>query len=85
MKNPFGLAIVLSALFGASCDGEQSRIYNTLDSNDDGYVSQEEGAALEGLTETWEIIDVNQDGQLDAAEFAKFEIRPIAPKSKQHY
>ncbi len=85
MRNRFGIAIVLSALSGASCNGEQSRIYHTLDSNDDGYISQEEGAALEGLTESWELIDINRDGQLDSAEFAKYEIQPIAPKSKQHF
>lgn len=85
MNLKFVFALVISTSINAACSGEQSRIYNQLDGNGDGYISAGEGAALEGLTEHWQILDENKDGQLNTAEFAKYEIEPIAPKEKKQY
>ena len=85
MKKHYALALALTTIMSTACTGEQSRIYNQLDGNGDGYISAGEGGALEGLTEHWELLDTNRDGQLDAGEFAKFEIEPIVPKEKRQY
>lgn len=85
MKKKLAVAVISSAFMVMGCAGEQSRVYKTLDSNEDGYISPGEGAALEGLTENWEMLDVDHDGQLDKAEFAKFEIEPLAPRANKSY
>jgi hypothetical protein len=43
-----------------------------FDIDNNGTLSMEEAKAVPGLSEQWEALDVNQDGQLDAAEFSKF-------------
>ena len=85
MSIKFALALILSTYIITACAGEQSRIYNQLDGDGDGYINSGEGAVLEGLIEHWELLDTNKDGQLDKGEFAKFEIEPIAPKEKKQY
>ena len=44
-----------------------------LDADGSGTISQEEAQADPMLVEKWGEIDVNQDGQVDSAEFAQFE------------
>lgn len=63
------LALMISGVaFAADKD-----IYTTLDTNEDGAISQDEAAAMPGLNEKWVELDANADGMLDQAEFAKME------------
>lgn len=43
------------------------------DADESGTISQEEAAAVPGLTEKFGEVDANGDGQVDEAEFAEFE------------
>jgi hypothetical protein len=75
------LIISISALFAGavamSSYAAESGGFETMDTNADGMISAEEAAANGALTESWGAIDVNQDGQLDAAEFSAFEVEVI--------
>ncbi|MCB1675662.1 MAG: hypothetical protein KDI01_05195 [Halioglobus sp.] len=54
--------------------------FSALDTNNDGYVSEDEAkseADSERLTEKWDTLDTNHDGRLDESEFARFE--PVDP------
>jgi len=44
-----------------------------LDTNKDGAISTEEAQAQAELAKDFKALDQNQDGKLDAAEFAQFE------------
>ena len=66
--------IVLVALFSSVSIAADKGIYQDLDVNNDGSVSREEGSTLPVLIERWEELDANADGNLDEAEFAKFEM-----------
>lgn len=44
-----------------------------LDANGDGMISQDEAQANPQLSQQFQSIDQNQDGQLDQSEFAQFE------------
>lgn len=66
--------IVLVALFSSVSIAADKGIYQDLDVNNDGSVSREEGSTLPVLIEKWEELDANADGNLDEAEFAKFEM-----------
>jgi Ca2+-binding EF-hand superfamily protein len=48
--------------------------------NQDGYVGPAEGAELDGLTENWQLLDIDKDGHLDKTEFSKFEIMITPPE-----
>lgn len=75
------LIISISALFAGavamSSYAAESGGFATMDTNADGMISADEAAANSALTESWGAIDVNQDGQLDAAEFSAFEATAV--------
>ena len=48
-------------------------VYESLDIDRSGNISQEEAAAMPGLVESWKQLDVNVDGALDQEEFARFD------------
>ena len=81
-RKQLALAILVGSLSSAGWAGGESSAYKEVDANQDGYISQEEGAAVEGLTENWSAVDANQDGKLDEAEFARFEAA-TAPEGQQ--
>lgn len=69
MKNIVFAAV---ALFAVSANANDALI--ELDLDQDGAISQEEAANVEGMSaEAWAILDANADGQLDEAEFAMLE------------
>jgi len=70
------LALTALALFvsGVTVAGG---VYKDLDANQDGNISPEEAAALPGLSDRWTVLDVNADGMLDQAEFAKMEVKEV--------
>jgi len=47
--------------------------FNKLDSNQDGYISQQEAQADKQLTEDWSKVDTNKDGKIEESEFSAFE------------
>lgn len=67
------MTILFACMAAAAVVAAENSTEAVLDSNNDGLLSQEEGRAVPGLGEQWETLDVNGDGKLDAAEFARFE------------
>lgn len=74
MEFKHGFIVVACAAALAACSTQTDTAYQALDTNKDGMISQEEGQSMQGLTDQWAQLDVNMDGQLDEAEFAKFEL-----------
>ncbi len=72
------LALLVSGVATADDKG----LYRDLDINEDGAISPEEAAALPSLNDNWVVLDVNADGMLDQAEFAKLEFIEADSKSK---
>ena len=64
------LALTVSGVAVAADSG----LYRDLDTNQDGAISPEEAAVMPGLNNEWTKLDVNADGKLDEAEFAKLEV-----------
>ncbi len=91
MNKKFMLAVLLSVVAGTSYAGnpststtsEGSAMYKKLDANQDGYISQREGEAMEVLDRNWTAVDANLDGQLDTVEFARFETALKQIESRQ--
>ena len=50
-----------------------SPVYSKLDKNQDGAISETEAATDKALAKQWDSVDLNKDGKLDQAEFARFE------------
>ena len=71
---------VLTLLVSSVAIAVDQGLYRDLDINEDGAISQDEAAALPGLSSKWDELDVNSDGMLDAAEFAKLEVVGTAPE-----
>ena len=67
------LALLVS---GVVIAGEKN-LYTDLDANKDGGISKEEATALPPLRAQWMVLDVNSDGLLDKAEFAKMEVQEV--------
>ncbi len=65
--------IAMVVLFSAASVAEEQTMYNKLDTNNDGAISPIEAVAMPNLNDKWVELDTNADGQLDQAEFAKFE------------
>lgn len=56
--------------------------YNGLDADGDGYLSFNEAQSNPALVSQWETIDVNEDNQIDEAEFAQFEVIGQEPQDE---
>jgi hypothetical protein len=65
MKGYLPVALLIAGFSGAAL--AQLPAFEEVDANQDGVISQEEAAAIEGLD--WATADANQDGQLDQAEY----------------
>jgi len=72
--------IATSALSLSALAGEMDQ-FSKLDANGDGMVSSEEATADPVLSKDWAAADLNQDGQLERAEFSAFEqkSKAVAP------
>ena len=57
----------------AEHQGTQVEGLQGLDTDHDGYISQEEAMNNQDLVNHWGELDTNADGQLDEEEFARFE------------
>ena len=61
--------------------GETDR-FTKLDADGNGMISSEEAAADPNLGKDWKTADVNQDGQLERAEFSALEEKSKAKTGK---
>lgn len=71
--------ILLCASFQASAAGKENAPtqtsgskFNKLDSDQDGKLSREEAASDKGLAGSFDALDMNADGTLDAKEYDAF-------------
>ena len=78
MMTKTAMALVAAGFFTVAVAGED--IFMKLDANDDGYISAQEAATHESLSQSWEATDANRDGQVDAAEFSAFEAMGMPEK-----
>lgn len=79
------ITLIFATIFAfASSAAYANEGYSTLDADKSGAISKDEAAALPGLADAWDTLDVNADGQLDEGEFAKFEVdvKDEAPTAK---
>ncbi|MCW8889058.1 MAG: EF-hand domain-containing protein [Sedimenticola sp.] len=66
------LAALLAAMATAAVIAAENKSDTVFDVDNNGTLSMEEAKAIPGLSEQWDELDVNKDGQLDPAEFSKF-------------
>jgi hypothetical protein len=66
------MTVLFAALAAAAVIAAESQTDVALDTDNSGTLSREEAKAIPGLIEQWDTLDLNSDGQLDAAEFASF-------------
>ncbi len=78
MKQAFLFAAFFTLASGAAFADDT---FKQADTDQSGTISKQEAAALPELTETWETYDLNSDGELDEAEFARFEL--VMPKDEK--
>lgn len=73
MKSKFLIALSMLTLTApAFAEGPGSPAsFGDLDANQDGVISRTEAGQDESLAGTFEIADMNKDGNIDQAEFAK--------------
>lgn len=67
------MTVLFACMAAAAVVAAESSGEPVLDTDNDGLLSQEEAKAVPGLNDQWQTLDVNGDGKLDAAEFARFE------------
>ena len=51
----------------------EESVYEELDADSNGEISQREASALPGLRSKWDQLDANNDGVVDMTEFARLE------------
>ena len=73
--------VASSALAATAMAGETDR-FTKLDADGNGVISSEEAAADPNLSKDWNTADVNQDGQLERAEFSALEEKSKAATGK---
>jgi hypothetical protein len=70
MLSLIGSLMLSTALFA----GEETKMdFGSLDTNQDGSLSAEEAAASPELSSNWIVIDKDENGVVDQAEFSAFE------------
>jgi Ca2+-binding EF-hand superfamily protein len=62
-------ALMLSGIALASSES-QLPSFETLDTNEDGYVTKEEAQEVKKLMDEFELADLNNDNMLDKTEYA---------------
>ncbi len=73
---------VASFAFAASSFAAENDQFTELDADGNGMISSEEAAADPMLILEWATIDVNNDGQLERAEFSALEEKSKPEMSK---
>jgi len=59
--------------FGEEVMSSTQATFNKLDTNQDGYLSQDEAKENIELSKAWSDADLNKDGRLEESEFSAFE------------
>ena len=71
------VATMIMIFSGIACAADDPQAaYAAADTDQNGVITEAEADNVPGLTEQWNEIDANQDGQIDVAEFARFEVKP---------
>ncbi|MEJ2299424.1 MAG: hypothetical protein P8X94_13180 [Woeseiaceae bacterium] len=83
MKQYIGLAVGLAMTSGIAMAASDTPTFNSLDANQDGYVSKSEAKKDKEVVSNWKAIDVNKDGKIDHAEFSAFETTKMPMRGSQ--
>lgn len=78
MKSKEILIVVAVALlplsaYAAEYSSTTQEKFNQLDTNHDGYISQDEAKADSQLSQDWSRADSNNNGKIEESEFSAFE------------
>lgn len=65
-------ALCMLSVSAFAAAGSTLPSFETLDADQNGFISTDEAASCEGIVEDFAKIDANQDGKLDQAEYAAF-------------
>ncbi len=69
----FVAAVVFPLSVAAGEKSTTQDSFNKLDTNKDGYISQQEAKNNKKLIEQWDTVDADANGQLEMSEFSAFE------------
>ena len=82
MKKHLLTALALMAVSGFAWAGSGKVSFQDLDTNRDGQISLDEAKKSPEIAKKFVRADANQDGKLDAAEFAALETMPMPKETK---
>ena len=82
MKKHLLTALALMTVSGLAWAGSGKISFQDLDTNRDGQISLEEAKKAPDVSKRFVQADTNQDGKLDAAEFAALETMPMPKETK---
>ncbi len=82
MKKHLLTALALMAVSGLAWAGSGKVSFQDLDTNRDGQISLDEAKKSPEIAKKFVRADANQDGKLDAAEFAALETMPMPKETK---
>lgn len=68
---------------GVDTSTSASAEFGKLDKDGDGILSRSEGKRNKEVAKSWNKLDVNKDGKLDAMEFSQFELNPADAAQKR--
>ena len=82
MKKHLLTALALLTVSGFAWAGSGKVSFQDLDTNHDGVISPDEAKKAPEIAKKFVQADTNQDGKLDAAEFAALETMPAPKETK---
>jgi len=68
------ISAMSSVMAASDMTGTQEMRFNTIDANDNGYISQAEAKDKHRIYYYYQRADKNSDGHLDESEFSAFEV-----------
>lgn len=77
MKKQLATALTLIAVTGIAWAESGNVSFQNLDANRDGQISLDEAKKSSTVSKNFSQVDINNDGKLDAAEFAALENAPM--------
>lgn len=67
------VAVLPLSAYAAEYTSATQEKFNKLDTNQDGYISQDEAKADSHLSQNWNAADPNNNGKINESEFSAFE------------